>query len=119
MKKIIVLVGTLVIATLLTGAGCNLYQTSKTDNGTGSRKPNSVSISNLQFSPATLTIVKGTTVTWTNNESSTHTVTADDKSFDSGNLTKGKTFQFTFDKLGTFSYRCSIHSAMTGKIIVQ
>ena len=53
---------------------------------------NSVSIKDMAFSPATLNVTAGTTVTWTNNDAMTHTVTADDASFDSGNVAAGATY---------------------------
>ncbi len=77
-----------------------------------------VSIANFAFSPDTLTVKAGTTVKWTNNDTTTHTVTADDTSFDSGNLDPGKSFSFTFKQAGTFSYHCSIHPTMKAKIVV-
>ena len=78
-----------------------------------------VSLVNLAFSPATLTVKVGTTITWTNNDSMTHTVTSDNGVFDSGNLTPGQTFSYTFNNAGTFTYHCVIHSYMKGTIIVQ
>ncbi len=77
-----------------------------------------VKISNFAFDPASLTVPVGTTVKWTNQDSADHTVTADDKSFDSGKLGQGKDFSFTFSKEGTFSYKCTIHPNMVAKIIV-
>ncbi len=76
------------------------------------------------FSPATLTISVGTTVTWTNMTGAPHTVTSDDgKSFDSGINTpisaQGGTFSFTFTKAGTFAYHCQFHTYMMGTIIVK
>jgi plastocyanin len=75
------------------------------------------------FSPATLTIKAGTTVTWKNNTSVGHTVTSDDgKSFDSGTsnpIATGATFSFTFTTPGTFAYHCEIHPFMKATIIVQ
>jgi plastocyanin len=82
-------------------------------------KSASVTIKDLEFTPATVTIAVGGTVTWTNNGPSTHTVTADDGSFDSGNLSQGKTFSHTFQTAGTFAYHCSIHPFMTATVIVQ
>lgn len=81
---------------------------------------NSVSIQNFAFSPADITVKKGTTVTWTNKDSATHTVTETDsqKGPDSGNLASGKTYSFTFDALGTFKYHCAIHSSMVGTVTV-
>ncbi len=79
----------------------------------------SVTIKDFEFGPATVTVTVGGTVTWTNNGPSTHTVTADDGSFNSGDLTVGKTFSQTFNTAGTFSYHCSIHPFMTATVVVQ
>ncbi len=77
-----------------------------------------VKIASFTFDPPSLTIPVGTTVKWTNQDQTDHTVTADDKSFDSGQLGQGQSFSFTFTKEGTFSYHCSNHTSMLGKIIV-
>ena len=76
------------------------------------------------FSPATLIIPVGTTVTWTNMTAAPHTVTSDDgKTFDSGAANpiraQGGTFSFKFTKAGTFAYHCQFHTYMTGTIIVK
>ena len=78
-----------------------------------------VVMKNLAFDPATVTIAVGGTVTWTNEDSTTHTVTADNGEFNSGDLANGATFSFTFDTAGTFAYHCSIHPSMTGTVVVQ
>lgn len=78
-----------------------------------------VSISNFTFIKNSMTIAQGTTVTWTNNDSVAHTVTADDGSFNSGNINPGQSFSYTFNTNGTFTYHCSIHTTMTGTIIVK
>jgi plastocyanin len=78
-----------------------------------------VSIAGFAFAPAALTISVGTTVTWTNNDSASHTVTADDGSFKSGTLANGATFSQTFSTPGTFAYHCGIHASMTGTITVH
>ncbi len=71
------------------------------------------------FSPATLTITKGTTVTWTNKSDAPHTVTSDNSAFTgSGNLSESQTFQMTFTTAGTYTYHCSIHSYMKATITV-
>ncbi len=77
-----------------------------------------VEISNYAFAPETITISKGDTVSWTNKDSVTHTVTSADTLFDSGRLIAGDTFSFTTNQLGTIEYYCTIHAAMEGKIIV-
>lgn len=77
-----------------------------------------VTIVNFAFSPATVNITVGGTVTWTNKDGTTHTVTADGGAFDSGNLDSGKTFSFTFNQAGTFSYHCAIHPSMKATVTV-
>jgi amicyanin len=76
------------------------------------------------FSPASLTIKAGTTVTWKNTTAVPHTVTSDDgKSFDSSTANpiaaQSGTFSFTFSTPGTFAYHCAIHPFMKETIIVQ
>jgi plastocyanin len=78
-----------------------------------------ITISGFKFDPDTVTVKTGTTITWTNQDSTDHTVTADDGSWKSENLAKDATFSFTFDKAGTYTYHCSIHTSMKGTIIVN
>src|SRR5205823_8749489 len=71
------------------------------------------------FSPQSLTISVGTTVTWKNTTQVSHTATSDDgTTFDSGIIPSGGTFSFTFTTTGTFGYHCNIHPFMTGTITV-
>jgi plastocyanin len=79
-----------------------------------------VEISGFAYNPATITIPKGTTVVWTQKDNVSHTVTiASGSGFDSGPLSQGQTFKYTFNKAGTFDYGCSIHPYMSGKIMVK
>lgn len=73
-----------------------------------------VTLVNTSFDPKQLTVPVGTTVVWVNKDSMAHTVTADDKSFNSGNLNSGETFKFTFTKAGTFPYYCQYHGGPKG-----
>ncbi len=75
---------------------------------------------NKGFSPDNITLVIGVnnTVTWTNNDSSIHTVTANDGSFDSGYLNPGATFTYTFTEPGVYEYHCQIHPWMIGYVTV-
>ena len=86
------------------------------DGGTGTG--DAVSIDGFAFDPQSSPVSVGATVTWTNAQGVPHTVTADDGSFDSGNLGNGDTFEHAFDTAGTFSYHCEIHASMTGSIVV-
>ena len=76
-------------------------------------------ISDFAFDPDPISITVGDTVTWTNEDGFAHTVTADDDSFDSGNLDSGATFEQTFDEAGEFAYHCNIHPQMTGTVSVS
>jgi plastocyanin len=77
-----------------------------------------VTIKNFSFNPGNLSVSVGQTVTWTNSDTTDHTVTADDSSFDSGHVATGTTFQQTFTKAGTFTYHCKIHPSMKATITV-
>ncbi len=77
----------------------------------------SVSISNFAFNPQQLTVAKGTTVQWTNNDSVAHSVNSD--LFNSPLISTGQSFEFTFNSTGSFDYHCAVHPSMTGTIIVQ
>jgi plastocyanin len=79
----------------------------------------SVEIKDYAFTPPTLTVPAGTTVTWTNNDAVPHTATASDASFDSGNLNPGQSYSFTFATPGSYPYACQYHAGMTGTIVVQ
>jgi len=80
-----------------------------------------VTIKDFAFGPASLTVSKGTTVTWLHDDGAPHTVTTTKapESFGSGNLTKGDSFSQTFDTTGTYEYFCSIHPKMKGTVVVQ
>ena len=72
-------------------------------------------MNNNYFNPANLIVKTGAMVTWTNNSSSTHTITSTGN-FDSGNIEPGKTYSRMFNIAGTYNYHCSNHSGMAGSI---
>ncbi len=78
-----------------------------------------VVIESFAFKPAQLSIPAGTRVTWQNNDSVPHTVTERDGLFDSGSLSRGDEFSYTFTQSGSFDYYCTIHPSMTGKVVVE
>ena len=78
-----------------------------------------VKIDNFSFTPATLTVKAGTQITWTNADDIPHTVVSDDHSFRSKVLDTDEKFTFTASNPGTYSYFCSIHPKMTGKVVVE
>jgi plastocyanin len=124
-KKVIGVVWVIVAAASLAILGCS--KDSSNPSGTSSSpqnqppaQSNTVSMINIAFSPSTLTVSKGTTVTWQNNDGVTHTSTSDDGLWDTGNIAPGSSKGVTFSNAGTFKYHCTIHGpTMSGTIVVQ
>ena len=86
-----------------------------------SRHTPSVSIQGFAFNPSTnLTVHAGDSVIWTNNDGASHTAssTSGPASFDSGTISGGATFSFTFTTAGTYNYRCDFHTSMTASLTV-
>jgi len=81
-------------------------------------KDHKVSIKDVKFAPKELKVKKGDTVVWSNADERDHTVTADDGSFNSGNLGDGATFKQKFEKPGKFKYHCEYHPRMKATIVV-
>jgi LPXTG-motif cell wall-anchored protein len=79
----------------------------------------SVTISDFEFTPKTITVNEGDTITWTNKGPTLHTATAEDGSFDTGNLDKGESGSATFTSPGTIPYICTPHPFMKGKVVVK
>jgi plastocyanin len=79
---------------------------------------------NTSFQPQQIRVAPGTTVRWVNQDNFAHTVTAGTRDnpsglFDSGNVSSGGTFSFTFQEPGTYDYFCSIHPGMNGQVVVE
>jgi len=124
----------LVMATLA-AAACGGSGSSSSNNASGQQ----VMIADFYFSPQTLNIKAGTTVTWANQGPSAHQIVSDDTTWQSGNLvgpsmgdpyygggTQGGTFQRTFTNAGTYPYHCGNHppsmagmAGFTGTIVVS
>jgi plastocyanin len=85
------------------------------------RKPrtHTVKIDGMLFTPPSLTINPGDTVTWVNNDIVEHTATAADGSFDSKMLAAGKSWKHTFKSKGDFAYVCKYHPTMKGTLVVK
>lgn len=102
----------------LVSLGCKSSTEQKPRRNETPGKEVSIDISNFKFNPGSLSVDKGEKVTWTNNDSTTHTVTADSGDFDK-ELNPGEKYSKTFNETGTFSYKCSLHPSMTAEIIVR
>jgi plastocyanin len=90
------------------------------EDGSGGTGPGTqVSMKDIKFNPGTVTIKAGGKVTWTNDDSVGHDVTADDfESGSPGGIDGGSTFSHTFKKAGTYNYVCSVHPGMKGSVKV-
>jgi plastocyanin len=126
-----------IVAVVLVGCGAAAYgsgggskPTSTPAAGGAGGSGSSVTIENFAFTPQTLTVKAGTTVTWTNKDGAPHTVTSADSLgtdaattglFDA-QLGQGQSFSFTFSKPGTYFYECTIHKGMApmhGEVVVN
>ena len=110
----------------LAAAGCG----SSNDNGSSSSTSTpaasssgggiAIKMANIAFDPKDVTVKVGQKITWTNDDSTDHNVTADSGAdFKSKDFGKGATFDFTPDKAGTIKYECTLHPGMTATITVQ
>jgi plastocyanin len=90
------------------------------EGGGGGGGATEVSEEGIAFNPGEVTVAVGETVTWTNNDSVAHDVTADSfSSGDPGGMAPGDTFEHTFDEAGTFDYVCTVHPGMEGTVVVE
>ena len=78
-----------------------------------------VSIKEFTFAPTPLAVRAGTTVTWTNHDEETHTITSTTGSFGSGGLSNEDTFAQTFTRPGTYEYFCALHPTMKASVVVK
>jgi plastocyanin len=76
-------------------------------------------LGNKAFTPPDLSVAVGTTVTWTNTDRDSHTSTSDTAGWNSGTISPGRQFSFTFQSAGTFPYHCSFHPGMIGTVVVR
>jgi len=78
-----------------------------------------VQIHQFKFLPAQLTVPAGATVTWTNGDEETHTVTATDRTYTSTGLEHAETFTHRYTQPGTYTYFCALHPHMTATVVVR
>lgn len=121
-KKAITIIVVIVVLIGLGVGGYFLVKSNKNSSTTTTEQVSTadkVDISDFKFKPVIIKVKKGTKVTWANNDSVAHNVVADNGSFRSNTLSKGQEFSFTFDNASEFSYICTFHSYMKGKVIVE
>lgn len=108
------------ISTTTSSAGNNNRPASNSSQSVAST--GSITIKNMMFTPSQISVQKGGTVTWTNDDNTTHIVIDDLSNVggpSSGTIQPGSTYSFTFNKTGSFQYHCSIHPSMRGTIVVK
>ena len=89
------------------------------DPATKAATPTIIVIKNFAFSPSSITVEPGTTVTWVNEDASPHTIADKGKAFRSAALDTKDRFSYTFVQPGEFTYYCTMHPMMVGKIVVK
>ena len=99
--------------------GIALVNVAKARGETGKALPTQITVDNFTFTPGTLTVPVNSTVTWMNKDDVPHVIASTDGLFRSKGLDTDDHFSYTFTKPGTYSYFCSIHPKMVGKIVVQ
>lgn len=102
----------LLVALAAAAAGCASDEQLSVEEGAG------VEIVDFAFEPAAVEVASGEPAEWLNRDPIHHTVTADDGSFDSGQLNQGERFMRTFEKPGEYPYHCEIHPSMRGTVRV-
>ena len=107
------------IATILVSKGCTKKDSPAYTATPSSPVPYSVWMENNAFGPNSITVPENATVTWTNKDEMPHTVSSTSGLFDGGYISSGGTYSYKFTSTGTFTYKCSNHSGMTGSITVE
>jgi plastocyanin len=110
-----------IIAAACNGTGPSAYGAPASTAATATTTAvvaNAATIKGFSFQPDVLKVKVGAKVTWTNDDTVAHTVTADTNLFVSGNLQPGGSFSFMFIRPGTYAYHCSIHPSMHGSVVV-
>ena len=111
------IIAVLVFAGLALTAVITIVYRQSQSSSAAPAKANTVVMAQIKFNPETRTVAKGSEVIWENKDIAPHDVTSDDPKISSGTLTSGKTFRLVVQQ--PFEYRCTIHSGMNGKIVLE
>jgi plastocyanin len=108
-RRLVTALAALLMIAVMWGCGSN----NKSTNPPTQQPSHLVTISSFTYSPSTIDVAVGDTVTWRNNDSAPHTVTSDTGTeLQSPSIPNGGTYQHIFATAGSFSYHCAIHSTM-------
>ncbi|HXB28514.1 MAG TPA: cupredoxin domain-containing protein [Puia sp.] len=103
---------------LLTISAAIIIISCSKSNSNNNAQGTTISITSSGYSPATLTVVTGSSVTWKNNDSAPHTISSSDGSISSGMIAAGSSYSKTFTSAGTINYFDAAKTSMTGVLIV-
>ena len=109
----------LVVALPLALAAVLILHPTRAKSDDTKASPAEVRVDNFSFGPDTLTVPANSTVTWVNKDDVPHVIASNDGLFKSKALDTDDKYSYTFAKAGTYSYYCSIHPKMVGKVVVQ
>ena len=111
----------LIVSSLVVVTGCSNSNPSYPMDSAATPSPNTVTMGNSSFISKSMTVAKGTTITWSNTSGTTHTSTSDTGAWDTGDIPAGGSKTTTFNTVGTFGYHCKYHASMgmTGTITVH
>ncbi len=107
------------MATQLFFAATLVLQPARAGSEDAKSSPTEVRVDNFTFSPETLTVPVNNAVTWVNKDDVPHVIASNDGLFKSKALDTDDKYSYTFTKAGSYSYYCSVHPKMVGKIVVQ
>ena len=116
-KSLVLTVGMLIgLASCMSDTSTGTY-----GGGGGTPPPNTVVMTNSTFNPSSITVTKGTTITWTNNDAIVHTSTSNAGLWNTGDIGGGASKTTKFDSVGTFNYFCVYHRSMgmVGSVTVK
>ena len=82
-------------------------------------RTHTVTVENMQFSPASLTVSPGDRIVWVNQDLFPHTATADSKAFDSRDIAAGASWTYVAVRSGEYAYSCTFHPTMKGRLVVR
>src|SRR3989344_8886748 len=116
MKQILI-IGFLIIMMI---SGCSVQKVQEKTLISSEEIGNDVSISDFAFNQRTITIQKGESIIWTNEDSVKHSIVSDSgNEIASDSISKGEIYEHTFNNVGTYSYYCGIHPSMKGEVVVE
>ena len=104
-------------------AGCGAEaDSSGSGSGSAAAKPSgsvTVDIKEFKYVPVRVEVARGGRIRWTNSDAAAHTSTADDRSFDTQTVSRGKSAMVSFSRAGTFAYHCDFHPFMKATVVVR